>query len=1635
MSYPIWLTPPGNLGIVPELEYYRFPFATYNADSAPTDYSVVSGALPPGIQLIAGNVGVLEGTPVSTSGHDQNVKYTFTIRATDAQAGTIADRTFYLTVTNIAPPVIYPRNVDLGSIFDGSLLDLQLNAVEYIPGAALTWTLKSGALPPGVTLTTTGLLYGVIDPIPAVGPNGEPGWDDTPWDELGWQFPLGSVTKTFTWTVETTDGVNYDTSTYILKVVPRSSLTVDSNLTVVSQTTLFATEPYTVDLGARHYPIITTTQADFAKERQGGWFALQIKATDLDDDPLTYSIPPADAGAFDEQYLIGNSIPYITSIVTNNTLTAGVFPKTAITNTQATVGLYSGNAIVANVGDVITQPSQGYITVGGNVITATAGQYITQSLTGANALVTSSVTNSLIVPVAFINGIAFNLNSGNLKINGANVAIYPTALTFPGASLNTATATVTANVVNSLAIPVNFTNGYFTTTTGQLFKNNRGLTAGGNLTANIPTVPASVTTSVPTVVSDNTTPGLLPGSQVQVLQPITSISSVGWNLATVTNQSTIQLTGNAIITATAGQYMTQAVTGANARISNVSTTTGTLSLAGNILVGTITILGNILTAKAGQYITQASTGANAQITANVTNAVTIPVSFTNGTIFNLYSGNLQLNGANISAYPTSVSANAQPVSFTASVGNYIYQPSTGAAALVLVTQPGGTSASVQFVSGAFNIGSGNVQIDGRNVSLYPANIIAQTSITAAYTNSSIFRFNTSGAYVKFNGASTYAIPTSVLSVGVTIGGSTTQGTPGFDGLLNTGLQSKYDQSTLAAPGNLMIDSGSGWITGYLPTQTENEVNYSFEVQVSKTDYPGYTTSQQYNLDVLGDLNNYITWITPSYLGTIDNGAVSELSVEAVSSKNKALYYTYTPGALIKLPQGLELTTQGYLSGRVSFEVFRVDAGQTTFDVTNSNKGVYTAPTTFDTTYEFSITATTYDQTVALSQTFILVVSDINTAPYENLYLKALLPSYQRVQFQQILQDRSVFPPSMIYRSEDPYYGLATDIKFLFLAGLNPSTLSSYAEAIRHNTFTKRVNFGSVKTAVATDGSYDVQEITSGNIIGTYSDTIGFIPLPQYVNEYPTANTQPAGTTQSNQHVIYEVVYLTVSDDNTTNLGFGPPDTEYPAIANPYETYGNAYGVVNGYVVAYPNSFENMANVVVNSLGYENQGALPTWMTSIQPNGTVPGFVKAVVLAYTEPGASSTIAYRFQQAGYQFNQFNFVVDRYLLNNSYTANYDVMANAFVTSTATTFDRYPSLEDTYTNIGSVDYAVSIPFESINERAIDEINKTFSTSGLPGLDGITSFKNGQTLVFFEQEYRTNNDISSIYNQGWFNNQAPWDSSDIADVGEWDYNSTEGWDPSTTIPGYTEWIESFVFNSGIYSYSRPNQRIGIWTININSDNYVRLIPTQLPSCTVGSISGTTMTVNGTVTATFQPGMMIYGTGVAAGTYIVRQLTSTESVSTLRGKRGTYQVSISQSVTATTFYQDMTYSDSLYVKSGLTYGGTNIFYDSLIKPGLNYPNYSVIPQQLQSPTEGSVYLTLTGEVIGIYKLGVGFTPTPTGVELGYLAGPVIPAGSRVSTLSTIFDGNGTAFYDKRDKYTKPEQGDSYLKFPSKNVFE
>jgi hypothetical protein len=1426
MAYPQWITPAGNLGIVPSAEYYQYALDAYDTAGGTLAYARVSGILPPGIQITT--AGILQGIPVSTAGPDLNQTYTFTVRVTNTSDSLIADRTFQLTITNVAPPQIVPRDVDLGIYFDGDIVDIQLEATEYVLGDNLVWTLKSGELPAGLSLTTNGLIHGYINEIPQVGPGSDPGWDDSEWDlrytlasnsagTLGWDFELGTTSKAFSFTIEVNDGVQADLSTYTLLVLPKNSLTADSTLVTADTTRVDGTD-LTVDTGTRHKPIITTIQEDFVAQRQGGWYAFQLQAVDLDEDVLQYVIPTLSQGSFDEQSN-SSAKPYLEAIV-----------------------------------------SSGNITVG--------------------------------------------------------------------------------------------------------------------------------------LVDDTNQPALEPGDDIQVLvtstDPISQQQTLAWYDAQVTNYTTIQLAGNIKVLGNIGDYISQSISGANATIANISTTEGTLTLGGGILVGTISIAGALITANIGDFITQLGSTANATVTINSTQATMVDVRFTSGIFNTLSPGNLRINGANIASYPVSTSASVQYVNFTANVGDYITQPSTGANATVTVPHSGFNANTVnpfdfriRLDSGNFTTGSGNLQINGTNVNAYPQNIACTTNITAIYTTAEVFELNVtdSTGLANIAGTSTSSYVGDILAVGVSVAGApNTQGTIGFD-------ESRFDQGTLAMPGTLTIDIDSGWITGYLPGQIPNVADYEFVVQVYKRDYANYVTSKIFTITVLGDLYNEVNWLTPSYLGTIQNGSVSDLYVEALSTVNKSIFYqltpsvqsnylTYTrgiPGPYQNIPQGLTVKPSGLISGRVSFQLFSLDSGDTTFD---QNVLTGYADTTFDQTFEFSVLAETFDQTASATRVFTIQVRERNTAPYENLYLKALLTPYQRIEFRNILQDQSVFPSELIYRSNDPWFGMAQNVKTLFLPGLNPNEAATYINAMQTNHFTKRLLFGDIKSAVAKqDGVYDVIETNTENIVGTYNIyTNVFVPT-NFDLEFVVQSGIPSGCIVGDQHIKYEVVYVEIKDENSNSLGQGPADSiNLSSVIQNY--YFDSQG--NSYYIANPNAFSNMDSAVLTNIGYANKGALPDWMTSIQPNGVQLGFVRAVVLAYVQPGSSDIIKWRLQQRGYNFNELNFTVDRYLLDNVYTTNYDIAANAFITSTETTFDRYPSLSSVFNNIATVDYAIDLAFDNINERAVSAVNL------LGGLDGVTTYQNGQTLIFYTQEYPLSFNITDNYNQGWTDSLSPWDGFGGRlwddDAGTATTIDDLGWDGATYVPGYIEWNGSKDTTNAIDLYSKVNQRISIWRINIDSDNYVSL---SLANVTVNVTSVTANTTGFGSNISLRDisglfvGMPVRGTG----------LTGNCQVTDIIGNVVTVYPAVVSGISSTiTFIPQPNYNNAIYVRNGFTHGGVNLYYDPVIKTNNTVPNYSEIPQEIK-------------------------------------------------TTSTIFDGNGTLFYDYRDTYVVPEQGNKYLIFPRLNVFQ
>jgi hypothetical protein len=110
-------------------------------------FAVVSGFVPTGTALSDG--GVLSGTPTALG------TYTFTVRSTSATSAIIyADRTF--TQTTVPLPVWVTAGGAYADVPQGAAVtSVQLSATN-----ALTFTVSSGSLPTGLSLSATGLLSG-----------------------------------------------------------------------------------------------------------------------------------------------------------------------------------------------------------------------------------------------------------------------------------------------------------------------------------------------------------------------------------------------------------------------------------------------------------------------------------------------------------------------------------------------------------------------------------------------------------------------------------------------------------------------------------------------------------------------------------------------------------------------------------------------------------------------------------------------------------------------------------------------------------------------------------------------------------------------------------------------------------------------------------------------------------------------------------------------------------------------------------------------------------------------------------------------------------------------------------------------------------------------------------------------------------------------------------------------------------------------------------------------------------------------------------------------------------------------------------------------------------------------------------
>ncbi len=377
-----------------------------------------------------------------------------------------------------------------------------------------------------------------------------------------------------------------------------------------------------------------------------------------------------------------------------------------------------------------------------------------------------------------------------------------------------------------------------------------------------------------------------------------------------------------------------------------------------------------------------------------------------------------------------------------------------------------------------------------------------------------------------------------------------------------------------------------------------------------------TNEKTFTVDVFGEIDSAIEWLTEADLGTIKPNIPSQLSVEARS----LLYgghvsYSMVGGAL---PVDLEFLPNGIIQGKVKQFADDAGPGLTRFfdeeDSTRSFDITFDGGlTTFDKIFTFTIRAQDSINFAQADKTFYFTVVAEQDITFVNLSVKAFQPKSKRLLWNNFISDVEIFVPTLMYRYGDPYFSTQSEIKMLVSAGIEQTELGKYVQAMSRNHYRKRILLGNATSAVAKD---------------------------------PTT-----------QEPLYEVVYVEVIDDFEKN-GVSISDTIELAnnidseslISSSRITVDSDIPLVSDEddQRIFPNSIKNMRSRIAD-VGEHDRDYLPLWMRSIQPDSRVEtGFVKAMVLCYTKPGEAAQILAKIKASGFDFKDLDFEIDRYLID---------------------------------------------------------------------------------------------------------------------------------------------------------------------------------------------------------------------------------------------------------------------------------------------------------------------------------------------------------------------------------------------------
>lgn len=387
-----------------------------------------------------------------------------------------------------------------------------------------------------------------------------------------------------------------------------------------------------------------------------------------------------------------------------------------------------------------------------------------------------------------------------------------------------------------------------------------------------------------------------------------------------------------------------------------------------------------------------------------------------------------------------------------------------------------------------------------------------------------------------------------------------------------------------------------------------------------------TAEKTFTIDIIGEIESAIEWVSDTDRGTIRPNQPSALFVEAKSLYygGKVVYELYSG----VLPPGLSLLSTGLIQGKVKQFADETSPGIIRFyervdsigplEDSSSLSRDYSSTfdegtTTFDRKFTFSIKARDTANFAENIKEFHIVVDTEIQKSFANLFLKAFQTKDKRLQWYDFITNSDIFRNDEIYRYGDPNFGVQSEIKILVFAGIESLEAVRYVQAMSRNHYRKQIHFGDVKAAVAKDP--DTQEILYEVV---YVDII---------DEY-----------EKNGKSISSVINLPDNIKSKVLISYDAIkiDSDIPLVSD------------SDHQRIFPNSIKNMRRRVKN-LGDRDRTFLPLWMRSIQTDNFVEvGYVKALVLCYLKPGYSESVISRINAADFDFKNIDFTADRYVID---------------------------------------------------------------------------------------------------------------------------------------------------------------------------------------------------------------------------------------------------------------------------------------------------------------------------------------------------------------------------------------------------